>query len=225
MAAPQTAPNAEFMDGGKPVANPMYLVDPSSGAPIGSSSNPTNISGSVDVLGSPDSGVTFKYLKTAADGTLATNATLQASTALAGGIMTYQEMVARALVGSLKVLNGAQALVNNGGSAAAAISFTDQAGNAYTTVTSGKTLYISHIDVTLDYGGTTAAPLVQSATMTITDGSNTKYKMIATAGSGPRTPMPFPNLGSGTTLTVKATPSNLATAVGNVVVQLIGWEE
>lgn len=39
MAAPQTAPQAEFQDGGKPIANPVYLVD-GNGSPTGSVGDP-----------------------------------------------------------------------------------------------------------------------------------------------------------------------------------------
>lgn len=46
MSAPQTAPNVEFPNAGKPVAQPVYLADPSSGVPLGSSVNPLNTSGS-----------------------------------------------------------------------------------------------------------------------------------------------------------------------------------
>lgn len=175
--------------------------------------------------GSPDSGVTYKPLKTTSDGTTVANATLQAGNALAGGLMTYREMVTRALAGTVKVLTGTQALVNNGGSAAAAISFTDQAGNSYSTVTSGKTLYIAYIDATLDLGGTTTAPLTQASTVTISDGSNNKYKFVATSGGPGRELSLLPTISSGLTLTVKASPSNLGTAVGNVVVTLLCWEE
>lgn len=185
-----------------------------------------SVSGTVTMQGSPDGGVTIKYAKTASDGTLVTNATLQAGTALAGGAMTYREMVARALVGNVKILIATQALVNNGGSAAAAMSFTDQNGNSYSTVTNGKTLYIAAIDASVDMGGTTSAPLIQSTTVTISDGTNNKYKCIANSSSAVSRDLALmPTIASTLTLTVKASPSNLATAVGNVVCVLLAWEE
>jgi hypothetical protein len=184
-----------------------------------------NGTGKLFAQGSPDSGSTAKLLKTDSSGDLVVNSNLQPGSALAGGLMTYIEMVSLGLIGSVKNLVAtSQALVNNGGSQAAAIAFTDQNGNAYTTVTNGKTLYICMVSGTIDIGGTTSAPLDQAVTLTITDGSNTKLKRVITSTSSPFRCDPFISLASTTTLTVKVTPSNLATAVGNANVNLFGFE-
>ena len=210
-----------------PGANPVPLQ----GGPIttdsaGNTSAPASVvlNSGTYVQGSPDGGTTLKIIKTASDGTLVNNATLQAGTAFAGYMGTYREMVSLGLIASAKYLTATQALVNNGGAAAAAMSFTDQNGNAYSTVTNGKTLYIAYIDVSLDAGGTIYAPLTQTATITITDGTNTKYKYIAQTGGPGRELALFPTIASTLSLTVKASTSNLAVAVGNVICSLLCWE-
>lgn len=186
------------------------------GVAVGSG-NPVPVQGPVQ--GTPDGGITFKTLKTASDGTLATNNTLQPGTSLAGGLMTYHEMVARSLAGAVKYLTGNVTL---GTGQSAAIAFVDQNGNAYSQVTNGKTLYIAHIDATCDLGATSA---LQSTLMTITDATNLKYQSIVTSNS-PARQLDVPiTLASQTTLTVKAGASNLATPAGKLWVSIICWEE
>ena len=176
--------------------------------------------GTIGAQGTPDSGVTFKTLKTASDGTLADNATLQAGTALAGGIMSYREMVARALVGSVKYLTGSVALAN---AQTGAITFVDQNNTSYSTVTTGKTLYIAYIDATCN---TTSTDVLQTSLLTLTDGTNLKYQYLVSQQTPPRELAIPITLASATTLTVKAgTSSAGANFAGSMYVSLLVWEE
>ena len=176
--------------------------------------------GTVAVQGSPDNGVTFKTLKTASDGTLASNDTLQAGTTLAGGMMSYREMVARALVGNVKYLTGSVALAN---AQTAAISFVDQNNTSYSTVTTGKTLYIAAIDATCN---TTSTDVLQTSLLTLTDGTNLKYQFLVSQNT-PLRELPIPiTLASATTLTVKAgTSSAGANFAGSMYISIVCWEE
>lgn len=44
-----TAPNVEYQDAGKPVGSGIYLTDPSSGTPVGSSANPLAVNATVSL--------------------------------------------------------------------------------------------------------------------------------------------------------------------------------
>lgn len=175
-------------------------------------------SGTINAQGSPDSGNSYKYLKTTSDGTVVTNANIQPGTALVGATMDYFQYIARGLSGAVKQLVGSVAL---GTTQSAAITFKDQTNTNYTQ-TANKTLYIAHIDATCDYGASSA---LQSTLLTLTDGSNLRYECLVTSTSAPRRlPMPIA-LQTGSTLTVKAGASNLGTPAGNLYVTILGWEE
>lgn len=158
-------------------------------------------------------------------GAMTVNSNLQAGLALTGSSMTYMEYVAQGLAGSIKLLNANAALTNSGGSNVTINSWKDQLNNTYTTVTTGKTLYIYALKITCDLSSTSG--IEQGTFITIYDGSaatNARYTGIATSKSQLEILNGYLSFTQGTTPTVLATPSNLATAVGKLYVQLIGFE-
>src|SRR5262245_15613713 len=180
--------------------------------------NPVPVQGPVQ--GTPDGGTTFKTIKTASDGTQIVNAQLQPGTALAGGFMTYRELVARSLAGAVKYLTGSVALAN---AQSAAIAFVDQNGNAYSQVTNGKTLYIAQIDATCN---TTSTDVLQTSLLTLTDGVNLKYEYLVSQQTPVRELSVPITLASQTTLTVKAGASSAGTNfAGSMYVSMLCWEE
>ena len=182
--------------------------------------------GTIGAQGSPDGGVTFKTLKTASDGTVIDNATLQAGSALAGGMMDYNEMVARGLAGNLKLLNASAAINNNGGAVVAVNSWKDQLNNTYTSVTTGKTLYVAVVNLVCDLS--TTSGVIQSTLVTIDDGSassNIKYQALVTGNTQPVPTRGLISFTQTTVPTLRINPSNLATAIGKCYAQLIAWEE
>lgn len=199
------------LDGGvRPVA--PALIQPANGSAI-------------FAYGSPDAGVTAKYLKTDSSGILSAAASLNAGSNLVGGAMTYREMVGRSLAGTRKVLSGNVAVPNSGGSAAT-ISIVDETGTAYSSVTSGKTLLISTIIVSIDLGPSSA---LQTALFTLASSSGganlLAQALVSSYGVAVLTFLqPIP-LTSTVALTVKCGVSNLAAAGGKMYVSMIAEEE
>lgn len=175
--------------------------------------------GKISVQGTPD-GSTATLLKTLVDGTIVTNSSLTAGSSVIGTASTYREAVARRLIGNQKTLYGTLTLTNGTQSIT---SWTDQAGNAYTTVTNGKTLYISGIDATVDLSATSQ---IQSYGCSITDGTNTQYTFTASSVAAPRILASMISVASGKTLTASITAGNLGgSSAGTVRILMNAWEE
>ena len=164
----------------------------------------------------PDGGSTFYPLQGNSSGIISSNDNLQSGTNVVGAALTYQEAVARNIAPGVarKVLKASATTNSTIGS------WTDQGGNTYTTVTSGKTLYISQIIVS-------AIALTSStgnyATVAIGDGSN--QPLIVAANSFGPVSIPINGMHS---LVSGATLSAVLTLIGSanaVYVTIIGWEE
>lgn len=171
--------------------------------------------------GSPDSGLTFKPLKVANDGSLVNQTTLQPSTNIVGIAYDFDIAVMLGLVGTRKIWI-ATGTMNNSGGAAETIAWVDSNGNAGPyVVPNGKTFHIRQIHSTLDLNSTGA---IQDADCAITDGTNAQHKWTATS-NGAAIPLATGRaIGQGKTLTLTATASNLTTAAGSITVVVEGVE-
>lgn len=147
-----------------------YQVTQGSGTPIDSVVAPSGHRQVIVPVVTPDAGVTQYPLQGNTLGQLTVNANSLASNALFGASMTYQEYIARGLApGTNRKVLKATAAITTSATPITVNSFTDQSGNAYTSVTTGKTFYVSKIIVSL---GLLTSTTYNNTSLLVGDGSN-----------------------------------------------------